>query len=97
MVLFERRSLGVALRAYIEHAHMERHHQVLGFRLIDPDSAPPLGSVHRRQRLGDLLNFYHVRILTSPHAALSAVKLGSCSVLWPKHASVFREARNSLR
>jgi transposase InsO family protein len=50
--------LGRAVAEYTEHYHVERNHQGIGNRLIDPQEA---GSreIHRRDRLGGLLNYYY--------------------------------------
>jgi hypothetical protein len=45
----------------MEHYHGERNHQGLENRLIRgmPSVAVNKGAVHRRQRLGGMLNFYY--------------------------------------
>jgi putative transposase len=48
--------------SYVDHYHMERNHQGLGNRLIEPvvaNSNAGKGRIHRRQRVGGLLNYYH--------------------------------------
>jgi transposase InsO family protein len=48
-----------ALSEFVEHYHRERSHQGLGNRLIDGRALSRReGGIHRRQRLGDLLNYY---------------------------------------
>ncbi len=53
--------LRLVVREFVEHYNAERHHQGLRNRLIDPEPMPENdnGSIHCRQRLGGLLNFYH--------------------------------------
>jgi putative transposase len=66
LVLLGERHLRLAIAEYIEHYHLERHHQGLNNQLITP---PPLAKtpanddspVACRERLGGLLNFYHRR------------------------------------
>jgi hypothetical protein len=43
------------------HYHRERNHQGLGNALIcpEPEHAGAQGEVHRRERLGGLLNYYY--------------------------------------
>jgi hypothetical protein len=43
------------------HYHSERNHQGLANALIcpEPERAGAQGEVHRRERLGGLLNYYH--------------------------------------
>ena len=50
-----------AVREYIEHYHEERNHQGLDNRLIRRNRSviSSDGIVHRRRRLGGMLNFYH--------------------------------------
>jgi putative transposase len=65
-VLLGERHLRLAIAEFIEHYHLERHHQGLDHQLI---TAPPLAVtpaneeslVVRRERLGGLLNYYHRR------------------------------------
>jgi putative transposase len=48
-----------ALAEFVEHYHRERNHQGLGNRLIDGRAlCRREGGIHRRQRLGGLLNYY---------------------------------------
>ena len=51
------------LREYFEHYHLERNHQGLDNRLIEPRAGPANdnGQVQRKQRLGGLLSFYERR------------------------------------
>ncbi len=53
--------LRLVAREYVEHSHRERNHQGLDNQLLE--RAPPpadLGAqVHRRERIGGLLNYYH--------------------------------------
>ena len=50
-----------AIREYLLHYHGERNHQGLGNVLLTgaPTPANTNDSVHRRERLGGLLNYYH--------------------------------------
>ncbi len=54
-------SLRRAVGEYTAHYHGERNHQGLGNGLIDPPSKSRRlrGDVHRRERLGGTLSFYH--------------------------------------
>jgi putative transposase len=50
------------IASYAEHYHLERNHQGLGNRLIDPIAANTNsgeGRIRRRQRVGGLLSYYH--------------------------------------
>ncbi len=62
MIFFGERSLRKAIHEYIEHYHGERNHQGLGNRIISPDEAhlAACGPILRRQRLGGMLNYYHL-------------------------------------
>ena len=46
---------------YLEYYHRERNHQGLDGRIIEPRSevGAAVGKVHRRQRLGGMLNYYY--------------------------------------
>ena len=46
---------------FITHCHSERNHQGLDNALIcpEPEHAGTEGEVHRRERLGGLLNYYY--------------------------------------
>jgi transposase InsO family protein len=59
--LFGEDSLRNAIREFVAHYHLERNHQGLNNRLIVPakTNAASSGIVHRRQRLGGLLNYYY--------------------------------------
>jgi hypothetical protein len=52
--------LRLIVREYIEHCHGERNHQGLDNRLVERAPAPlnPGAEVHRRERIGGLLNHY---------------------------------------
>ena len=55
-----------ALAEFVEHYHLERHHQGLDNQLITPPPLAPTPAndnspVVRRARLGGLLNYYHRR------------------------------------
>ena len=59
VIPFGERHLRRMITEFIEHYHRERNHQGLGNELID--GAPPVNAlhrIHRRQRLGGLLNYY---------------------------------------
>jgi putative transposase len=61
MILFGEASLRTAIKHFVAHYHSERNHQGLGNRIILPGTshAGSAGSVHRRQRLGGMLNYYY--------------------------------------
>jgi putative transposase len=61
MILFGEGALRTAIREYLAHYHVERNHQGLDNRLIIPnaDKWQSDGVVHRKQRLGGALSFYH--------------------------------------
>jgi hypothetical protein len=53
------RHLRYAVREYVEHYHLERHHQGLGNSIITPEeSRGGDGPIRRRQWLGGMLNYY---------------------------------------
>jgi len=60
LILVGEASLRRALEAYVEHYRLERNHQGLGNRLIEPPvpSSLPSGPLRCRDRLGGLLRFY---------------------------------------
>jgi hypothetical protein len=50
-----------AIASHVGHYHLERNHQGLGNRLIEPIAAninAGKGRIRRRQRVGGLLNYY---------------------------------------
>jgi hypothetical protein len=61
LILFGEHSLRRATAEFVAHYHGERNHQGLGDRLIHTE--PPIphksGRIHRRERLGGLLNSYY--------------------------------------
>ncbi len=61
MILFGESSLRKAVSEFVEHYHQEKNHQGLENKIIRPEFAifPAEGSVHRRERLGGLLNYYY--------------------------------------
>jgi len=61
MILFGERSLRKATREYAAHYHLERNHQGLANRLIDPteNNGSPVGAVSCSAWLGGMLRFYH--------------------------------------
>src|SRR5258705_7631287 len=62
MIFIGQVSLRRAVSEFMEHYHEERHHQRLANRLIrgHPTVVPDNGIVRCRQRLGGMLNFYHL-------------------------------------
>src|SRR5215831_17678481 len=63
MVLFGESAVRKATAEFITHYHSERNHQGLGNALIcpEPEHAGAQGAVHRRERLGGLLNYYYCK------------------------------------
>ncbi|MPZ47606.1 MAG: hypothetical protein GEV05_30475 [Betaproteobacteria bacterium] len=61
MIFLGQASLRRAIGEFISHYHAERNHQGLANRLIrpQPQEAESHGAVHRRQRLGGMLNYYY--------------------------------------
>jgi transposase InsO family protein len=61
MILFGEGAVRKATAEFITHYHRERNHQGLDNALICPDPAHvgTEGEVHRRERLGGLLNYYY--------------------------------------
>ena len=61
MILFGEGAVRKATTEFIAHYHTERNHQGLDNALIcpDPGHAVVEGKVHRRERLGGLLNYYY--------------------------------------
>ena len=61
VVVLGERHLRLIVQEYIEHYHGERNHQGLDNRLVERAPAPvsPGAEVHRRERIGGLLNSYH--------------------------------------
>ena len=61
MIFVGQGSLRRAVAEYITHYHRERNHQGLENRLIQSDAAAEdrHGHIHRRQRLGGMLNYYY--------------------------------------
>jgi transposase InsO family protein len=53
--------LFLIVREYIEHYHGERNHQGLDNELLEraPEAVNPGAEIHRRERIGGLLNYYH--------------------------------------
>jgi transposase InsO family protein len=59
VIPFGERHLRRTIAEYVEHYHRERNHQGLENELIDGAAAVArVGRIHRRQRLGGLLNYY---------------------------------------
>ena len=63
MIFFVQRSLERAVREYVKHYHGERNHQGLSNQLIEPDQdvGAVAGKIACRERLGDMLKYYHRR------------------------------------
>jgi len=61
MIIFGQDSLRNAVREFVAHYHTERNHQGLGNNLIiaTGGNARRDGAVHKRERLGGMLNFYY--------------------------------------
>ena len=61
MILFGESSVRKATAEFMAHYHSERNHQGLDNALIcpEPEHANGEGEVHRRERLGGLLNYYY--------------------------------------
>jgi hypothetical protein len=60
MIFFGQASLQHALFQSMAHYDIERNHQGLENQLLRPDPIiAPSQPVHRRQRLGGMLNYYH--------------------------------------
>ena len=62
LILLGEGSLRKAVREFVMHYHLERNHQGLGNQLIAPEIslADRQGTIRRRQRLGGMLNYYHL-------------------------------------
>ena len=59
VISFGERHLRRTIAEYVEHYHHERNHQGLANELIEGASAADhVGRIHRRPRLGGLLNYY---------------------------------------
>jgi transposase InsO family protein len=61
MILFGESAVRKAAAEFVAHYHSERNHQGLDNALIcpEPEHAGHEGEVHRRERLGGLLNYYY--------------------------------------
>ena len=61
MILFGEAAVRKATAEFIAHYHTERNHQGLDNARICPDPGHAVieGRVHRRERLGGLLNYYY--------------------------------------
>jgi len=61
VVVLSEGHLRLVIHEYVEHYHRERNHQGLDNQLLEraPPPANPDVEVHRRQRIGGLLNYYH--------------------------------------
>ncbi len=63
MIFFGEQSLRYAVAGYLRHHHVERNHQGLGNKLIEPGDEVGRceGEISCRERLGGLLRYYHRR------------------------------------
>ena len=63
MIFVGNRSLERAITEYIEHYHVERTHQGLENKLIEPSETAGLenGTIDCRERLGGLLKYHYRR------------------------------------
>jgi transposase InsO family protein len=61
LILFGERSIRRALSDYSIHYLSERNHQGVDNQLLTPSNVVPFpaGPIHRRERLGGMLSFYH--------------------------------------
>jgi putative transposase len=61
IILFAKASLGRSVREFLIDCHWERNHQGLDNRLIMPGITHTSNGrpIHRRQRLGGMLNYYY--------------------------------------
>jgi putative transposase len=59
MIFFGPASLHHTISQFMAHYHVERNHQGLENKLIRTSPFTPSKSVHRRQRLGGMLNYYY--------------------------------------
>ena len=62
MIFFGQASLQYAIDQFMTHYHSERNRHRLENRLLQPHPAtgPPQHPIQRRQRLGGMLNYYHL-------------------------------------
>jgi len=60
MIFFSENQLRTAVRAYVEHYHLERNHQGIGNQLIEgvPEPLDSQVEIIRDSRLGSMLNYY---------------------------------------
>lgn len=61
LILFGESSLRTAIQNFAVHYHKERNHQGSSKRLIqlESDHLENTGAIHRRERLGGMLNYYY--------------------------------------
>ena len=61
LIFFGQKPLQAAVVAFLAHYHVERNHQALDNRLIDPgeEVGRTAGQVECRERLGGILRYYH--------------------------------------
>jgi hypothetical protein len=67
MILFGEESLRAAIHNFVVHYHTERNHQGVANRIISPEPSyfGKAGIVHRRQRLGGMLDYSLSRRLSA--------------------------------
>ena len=60
MISFGEAPLRTAVQNFVEHYHAKRNHQRLRNRIIRPEPGHlgASGAIHRRRRLGGMLNYY---------------------------------------
>jgi hypothetical protein len=59
-IVLGERHLRRSITEFVAHYHTERNHQGLDNELIQPLARPATsGAVHRRQRIGGMLNYYY--------------------------------------
>jgi hypothetical protein len=75
------------------HYHTERNHQGLANRLLraDPTGAPSQ-SVRRRQRLGGMLNYYHLGCLNAVDSVSGQNGLSAADVLYGTTFAMFGQS-----
>lgn len=75
MIFIGEQSLRTAVREYLSHYHLERNHQGLGNKILqpEPDLANATGSIEYRERLGGPVEYGPIYVKGSPS--------------WPKAAS----------
>ncbi len=61
IIFFGEKSLRRAVTNHLEHYHVERNHQGLAYKIIEPGNevGAVAGKIECRERLGGLLNYYY--------------------------------------